>query len=146
MLIMNNHNSHPTLEAYEIAKNNYITMLSIPPQSSHRLDMTFIGPLKTAYRRECDMYIKSRNMIKITPYEIAGLFNKAYSKLVSLDKGISGFKTTGIFPMDPSVLSDKDFIALDQNEHDDHTTNDGDVGPSDTIAPPQLHHKRRKKE
>lgn len=138
LLIMDNHNSHATLEAYEIAKKNYITMLSIPPHSSHRLqplDVTFFGPLKTAYRRECDMYIKSRNMIKITPYDIAGLFNKAYSKIASLDKGISGFKTTGIFPMDPSVFSDEDFIALDRNEHDDSTTNDGNtVGPSETIA------------
>lgn len=125
-LIMDNHNSHATLEAYEMAKNNYITMLSIPPHSSHRLqplDVTFFGPLKAAYRRECDMYMKSRNMIKITPYEIAGLLNKAYSKIASLDKGISGFKTTGIFPMDPSVFSDEDFFPLDQNENNDITTN-----------------------
>ena len=69
------------------------------------------------------MYMKSRNMVKITPYEIAGLFNKAYSKIASIDKGISGFKTTGMFPMDPSVFSDEDFVQLGQNESNDNTTN-----------------------
>lgn len=138
LLIMDNHNSHATLEAYEMAKKNYITMLSIPPHSSHRLqplDVTFFGPLKTAYKRECDMYMKSRNMIKITPYEIAGLFNKAYSKIASLDKGISGFKTTGIFPMDPSVFSDEDFFPLGEYESDINPTNVvNTVSPSKTIA------------
>lgn len=113
LLIMDNHNSHCTLEAWELAKSNYTIMLTIPPHSSHRLqplDVSFFGPLKRAYNKECDMYIKSKNMGKITPYEIAGLFNKAYSKVASLEKGISGFKATGILPMNPAVFDDEDFI------------------------------------
>ncbi|XP_052749766.1 uncharacterized protein LOC128200418 [Galleria mellonella] len=68
-----NNNSHSTLEAYEFCKANYINMLSTPPHSSHRLqplDITFFGPLKKAYNRECDLYLKSKNMIKITMYDI----------------------------------------------------------------------------
>ncbi|XP_043470546.1 MFS-type transporter clz9-like isoform X1 [Leptopilina heterotoma] len=119
LLIMDNHNSHSTLEAYDLAQKNHVTLLTIPPHSSHRLqplDVTFFGPLKTAYDRECDLYLKSRNLIKITPYEIAGLFNKAYSRIASLDKGVSGFKTTGIFPIDPSVFSDEDFFVTDETD------------------------------
>lgn len=37
LLILDNHGSHITLEAYVFCKNNFITMLSIPPHSSHRL-------------------------------------------------------------------------------------------------------------
>lgn len=40
----NEHNSHSNLEAYEFCKNNYITILCMPPHSSHRLqplDVTF---------------------------------------------------------------------------------------------------------
>lgn len=91
-------------------------MLSIPPHSSHRLqplDVTFFGPLKKAYGKECDMYLKSRNLIKISPYEIAELFNRAYTKVACLDIGISGFKTTGIFPINPTVFSDEDFIETE---------------------------------
>lgn len=56
------------------------------------------------------MYIKSKNMVKITPSEIAGLFNKACSRVASLEKGISGFKATGILSMTLAVFDDEDFI------------------------------------
>nr|XP_022908606.1 uncharacterized protein LOC111419952 [Onthophagus taurus] len=35
LLIMDNHNSHCTLEAWKVAKTNNVVMLSIPPHSSH---------------------------------------------------------------------------------------------------------------
>ncbi|KAL3265379.1 hypothetical protein HHI36_009586 [Cryptolaemus montrouzieri] len=38
------------------------------------------------------------------------------SKL-SLDKGISGFKGTGIFPMNPAVFSEDDFVAVDEDQN-----------------------------
>lgn len=113
LLIMDTHDSHCTLEAWELVKSNNIIMLTIPPHSSHRLqplDVTFFGPLKRAYNKERDLNIKSKSMVKITPYEIASLFNKAYSRVANLDKGISGFKTTGIFPMNPAVFRDEDFV------------------------------------
>ncbi|CAB3236996.1 unnamed protein product [Arctia plantaginis] len=113
LIILDNHNSHATLEAWELAKENHVIMLTIPPHSSHRLqplDVAFYSPLKRAYNKECNLYIKSRNLIKITPYEIAGLFNKAYTRVASIDIGVSSFKATGIFPMNPGVFSDDDFI------------------------------------
>lgn len=116
LLILDNHNSHATLEAYNFCKKNNIIMLSLPPHSSHRmqpLDVTFFGPLKGAYHKECDLFIKSHNLQKITPYEIAGLFNKAYIKVASVEKGISGFQATGIFPMNPGKFTDEDFIDFD---------------------------------
>ncbi|KAJ8946715.1 hypothetical protein NQ318_006973 [Aromia moschata] len=58
------------------------------------LTLLFILPLKRAYNKECNMYMKSRNLIKITPYEIAGLFNKAYTRVASIEKGVSSFKVT----------------------------------------------------
>ncbi|CAF4919927.1 unnamed protein product [Pieris macdunnoughi] len=56
VLIMDNHNSHCTFEAWEVVKANHVVMLSIPPHSSHRLqplDVTFFGPFKRAYNKEC---------------------------------------------------------------------------------------------
>lgn len=76
LLILDNHVSHSTLQSYEFCKTNYIHMISLPPHTSHRLqplDVTFFGPLKRAYHRECDFYLKSNNFTKITPYDIAGI-------------------------------------------------------------------------
>lgn len=114
LLILDNHGSHISLQTYEFCRENHIIMLSLFPHTSHRmqpLDVTFFGPLKSAFRRECDNYIKSHAMIKITPFEIAELFNKAYSQVATIQKGISGFSATGIFPLNPEIFTDEDFYA-----------------------------------
>lgn len=57
LLIIDNHGSHISKEAYEFCKENFIILLSLPPHSSHRLqplDVVFYGPLKKAYNKECD--------------------------------------------------------------------------------------------
>ncbi|KAF2899588.1 hypothetical protein ILUMI_06588 [Ignelater luminosus] len=110
-----NHNSHSTLEAYEFCKANYITMFSIPPHSSHHLqplDITFFGPLKKAYNRERDLYLKSKNLIKIAPYDMAGLFQKAYSKVASMNKALSGFRATGISPINTNIFNENDYYIV----------------------------------
>ncbi|XP_050295235.1 uncharacterized protein LOC126735322 [Anthonomus grandis grandis] len=125
--ILDNHSSHATLESYNYCKENFITILSLPPHSSHRmqpLDVTFYGPLKKSYYKECDNYMKSNNLTQITPYDVASLFNKAYSKVASLKKGISGFRCTGIFPSQPDIFTHADFVyncvppaCVDTNEN-----------------------------
>ncbi|XP_050308307.1 uncharacterized protein LOC126744792 [Anthonomus grandis grandis] len=113
LLILDNHSSHATLESYNYCKENFITILSLPTHLSHLmqpLDVTFYGPLKKSYYKECDNYTKSNNLTQITPYDVASLFNKAYSKVASLEKGISGFRCTGIFPYQPDIFTDANFV------------------------------------
>lgn len=58
-------------------------MLSISPLSSHKtqpLDVSFYGPLKTDYRHKCNMHIETHLMAKITPYDVASLFNKGFAR------------------------------------------------------------------
>lgn len=99
-------------------------MLSLPPHSSHRmqpLDVTFFWPLKVAYRRECDFFMKSKAMVKITPYDLSDIFNKANSNVATIQKGISGFSATGIYPLNLNIFSDEDFYAANtycQNDID----------------------------
>lgn len=122
LLVLDNHNSHATLEAWELAKENHVVMLTIPPHGSHRiqpLDVSFYSPLKRAYNKECNLFIKSRNLVKITPYDIAGLFNKAYTRVASIEKGVSGFKATGIVPMNPGIFGEDDFMDEDNIPMDD---------------------------
>lgn len=137
LLVMDNHNSHATLNAFNLCKENNIVMLSIPPHTSHRLqplDVTFFGPLKKAYYRECDLHMKSHNLVKLTPYDVAALFQKAYSRVAAIDKGISGFKTTGIFPINANIFSDDDFIIVDQQ----NSITDANMNPTDQAEPVQI--------
>lgn len=134
LLLMDNHCTHISLRSYNFCKEHNIVVLSIPPHTSHRLqplDVTFFGPLKAALNREYDLYLKNHPYQKITPYDIAPIFTKAYLKTATMEKAISGFKSCGIFPINPEKFSDDDFVAeavlpkvpvLEMNELEAHRT------------------------
>lgn len=116
LLILDNHASHISYDIYKHCKANHIHMLSLPPHTSHRmqpLDVMFYGPLKAAYKKECDSFMKSHLAEKITPYDVASLFSKAYSNVASISKGESGFRATGIFPFNSNVFTDEDFLPAE---------------------------------
>jgi hypothetical protein len=137
LLILDNHYSHCTLESYSYCKENFIIVVSIPPHTSHMLqplDVVFYGPLKKAYNRECDLYIKTHNLQKITPYDVAGLFNKAYMRVAAVEKGVSGFAATGIYPLNPHKFKDEDFITLSTTSCiEDHLATITDVEGNEDI-------------
>ena len=117
LLILDNHNSHATLESYELCRKNGVIMLSLPPHCSHRmqpLDVTFYSTLKAAFKREWDLHIKTCHLLRITPYDLAELFNRAYSKVATIAVAVSGFKATGIQPFDSTIFTDVDFLAADE--------------------------------
>ncbi|XP_018574455.1 jerky protein homolog [Anoplophora glabripennis] len=79
------------------AKSNHMHMLSLPPHTSHRtqpLDVSFFGPLKMAYKKECDLFLKSHLVENKTPYDVASLVRKAFNNIASISKGESGFRST----------------------------------------------------
>nr|XP_023014921.1 uncharacterized protein LOC111504565 isoform X1 [Leptinotarsa decemlineata]XP_023014922.1 uncharacterized protein LOC111504565 isoform X2 [Leptinotarsa decemlineata] len=115
-IVLDNHYSHVSLEAFKFCRENNIVILSIPPHTSHRmqpLDVAFYGPLKAAFRKGCDLFMKSNALQKITPYDVASLFNKAYCDTATIKKGVSGFKASGIVPITPSIFGEEDFFASD---------------------------------
>lgn len=57
LFILDNHDSHIALEALNIAKENGMTLLTIPPHSSHKLqplDVSVFGPLQNYYNAAID--------------------------------------------------------------------------------------------
>jgi len=49
LLLLDNHSSHLSIEALELAKDNGVVLLSCPPHTSHRLqplDRSVYGPFK----------------------------------------------------------------------------------------------------
>ncbi|XP_046969743.1 uncharacterized protein LOC124537073 [Vanessa cardui] len=116
LLILDNHSSHISLRAYEFCRSNNIVMLSLPPHGSHRiqpLDVSIYGPLKTAYKQECNLFIKNQFGKKITQNDLASLFRKAFQKIATIPKAEAGFAATGIYPLNPDVFTDEDFVAAD---------------------------------
>lgn len=62
LLIVDNHDSHLSINAIDLAKENGITMLSFPPHCSHKLqplDVSVFGPLKACYKKQCGVWTKN---------------------------------------------------------------------------------------
>jgi hypothetical protein len=133
LLILDNHSSHKTIHVYEFCKRNSIVLVSIPRHTSHRmqpLDITFFGPLKCAFNTECDCFMKSHPHRKITPYELAGIFNKAYIRVAAIEKAVAGFSSTGIrvYPLDPCKFSEDDFaLAAGLNQQPTSVIHDAEL-------------------
>ena len=62
LLLMDNHGSYISLQCYDFCRQHHIHVVSIPPHSSHRLqplDVAFYAPLKNAFNKECDYFMKT---------------------------------------------------------------------------------------
>ena len=109
LLVLDNHESHVSLDCYELCHQHGIHLLCLPPHTSHcmqPLDLTYFGPLKTAYNRECDLYMADNIGRRITQYEVVELFTKAFNRISNLEKASNGFRAAGIFPLDPNKFDD----------------------------------------
>ncbi|KAK3744950.1 hypothetical protein RRG08_048346 [Elysia crispata] len=112
LLVMDNHETHMSLEAVDLARANGIIMLTIPPHTSHRLqplDRTVYGPLKTAYNIAMDSWMRSNPGKNVTIYDIPELLRIAHNEALTPKNISSGFACTGIFPFNQTVFSDTDF-------------------------------------
>ena len=110
LLIMDSHATHATLKVFNFWKLNGISVVTMPPHTSHRLqslDVTFYSPLKSAFNNEHSKYLRNHPLSKITPYELAELFNNAYMKVATPEKTIKGFQTTGIHPYNLTYFLEK---------------------------------------
>ncbi|XP_063895946.1 uncharacterized protein LOC135118305 [Helicoverpa armigera] len=88
LIILDNHSSHLSLSAIELARENGIVLLSLPPHTSHRmqsLDTGFFGPLKKAYATACDNWQVSNIGRAITQFQVARIFCTAYMKVASIE-------------------------------------------------------------
>lgn len=103
LIILDNHESHISLAAYKLFRENDLHLLSLPPHVSHKmqsLDLTFFSSLKMAYNRECELYMVNNPGKRITQYEVGELFTNAYNKTANISKAVSGFRVAGIHPID----------------------------------------------
>lgn len=113
LLILDNHSSHRNLEVITKARSLNVVMISLPPHTSHRmqpLDCCFYGPLKCQYARECDKWMTNHPAKRISVYDVMELFGKAFLQVATLEKAVRGFNVTGIYPLNPDIFSETDFL------------------------------------
>ena len=113
VLIMDNHNSHITLEGVELAKNHGLDLLTLPPHCSHKLqplDVGVFGAFKKFYSSFCNEWHLSHPGETLSLYYVAGLSNKAFVKSCTLENITSSFRRTGIFPFNSEIFTEDKFL------------------------------------
>lgn len=114
LLLMDNHESHCSLEAVIYAKENGIIIVTFPPHCTHRLqplDVSVMGPFKAKYKVAQNDWMLSHPGKAITIHNIAYLAGKAFENSFTMKNITAGFRKPGIYPLDRNAFSDEDFDA-----------------------------------
>lgn len=112
LLLYDNHESHLSIECLDLAKVNGVTILTLPPHCSDKLqplDVAVFSPFKTYYNAAIKLWLDS-HATPLTIYQIAGCVKKAWERSMTPQNIIAGFQKTGIFPFDKHVFTDADFL------------------------------------
>lgn len=115
LLLLDNHQSHISIDAIHLCKENNITLLSFPPHCSHELqplDKTVFGPFKTFINQAADNWMRDPyNAGKpMTIHTIPVLVKYAFDKAFTPTNIRSGFQSTGIYPFDRHVIPQERYL------------------------------------
>jgi hypothetical protein len=114
LLILDNHSSHISIEAIEVARDNGVVMLTLPPHCSHKLqplDVAVYGPLKRYFNDAVNSWHMENPGQAVTIYNISSLLGKAFQRAMTITNITSGFRRPGIFPFDRHAFSEDEFLS-----------------------------------
>lgn len=120
LLVLDGHKTHThNIPALQRASASGVIMLSLPPHTSHKtqpLDLSFFKPLKTYYSQNIDQWMRAHPGRAVTMYQVSQLFGSAYAKAASVSTAINGFRKSGLFPVNPDVYHESEFLPADITE------------------------------
>lgn len=113
LLLLDNHDSHLSIEALNYCKDNGVTVLSFPPHCSQELqplDRSVYDPLKKYINSACDAWITNHPGCTITICDIPGIVNSCLHVAASPANIKAGFQVSGIFPFNENIFEDHEFM------------------------------------
>lgn len=115
LLLLDNHESHISLQAVDLARSNGIVMLTFPPHCSHRLqplDVTVYSSFKIYYNKHCTHKLTiEKPGVPLTIYNVAELVGRAFHQAFTPTNLMNGFKATGIWPFNRDIFTEADFLC-----------------------------------
>ena len=107
LLILDGHSSHYCPDTIKRAFDEDVIVFTLPPNTTHLtqpLDKGVYGPVKAAWRDICHSFLAKNPGRKVTKYDFSRLFSEAWMKALTPKNIVSGFATTGIYPVDRNAL------------------------------------------
>ena len=99
-LMHNNHESHLSILVINYTKKHRITLLTIHPHYSHKLqplDVSIYGPFKSCYHAAMSPRLQQKPGVLLTIYDITAVVKVAHKKAMTPTNIIAGFKKTEYF-------------------------------------------------
>ncbi|XP_039969931.1 uncharacterized protein LOC120781765 [Bactrocera tryoni] len=114
MLLLDNYGSHLSIEAIDLALDHGITLLSFPPKYTRKmqpLDVAVFAPFKGMMTVKHDAWKKSNIGVTFDLHHVPLLVDQCLDVMLTPKTIKSGFRTTGIYPFNPQIFTEVDFVA-----------------------------------
>ncbi|XP_049779237.1 uncharacterized protein LOC126176141 [Schistocerca cancellata] len=127
LLLLDGHKTHTkNLELINVARENGVVLLCLPPHCSHRLQplhVAFMKPLSKFYEDEVTSWLRTHPGEVVTLHQIASLFGKAFIHSATMSTAVNGFRKTGIWPVNRNVFQESDYLPCSTTDiHQAHTS------------------------
>lgn len=132
LLVLDGHTSHSAdIEILETAEENDVILLCLPSHCTHALqplDRSCFGPLKCFYNQEAQKWMVNHPNRNLSRYQAGEVIGKAWVRAAVPSNAISGFRATGIYPLDQNAIPDHFFAISDASNAPQRTVVGSETG------------------
>jgi len=122
LLIVDGHSSHVNMDFINLCDDLRIILLILPPHSTHRLqplDVSLFAPLASFYTNGLNqLMFNSLGMVSMSKRAFWSIFWPAWQSAFSENNILSGFRKTGIWPINPDIILSKIIKATPETTPD----------------------------
>ena len=128
LLLMDGHSPHYCPNMIRMAAKEKVILFTLLPNTTHLmqpLDEGCFVPLELAWRQACHRFCSQNPGRVVSIYDFSALLSEAWSQSMTVKNITSGFKVTGIYPVDrcaeqvpeqipsfrPEILAEKSGLA-----------------------------------
>ena len=124
LILLDNHETHCTLDAVNFCRENGIELLTFPPHCTHRmqpLDVSVMGPFKTKLAIKQNEWMINHPGQTITIHYLPSIVRDAFDLTFTRKNIIAGFQKTGTWPFSITAFEDEDFEQCAVTDRSDPT-------------------------
>lgn len=117
LVLFDGHGSHLTYNVTRIARDNGIILLCLPPHTSHALqplDVGVFAPMKNDWKNILKTWYRESRLKNVDKAIFPSLLKKLVAISFKSNHIIGGFKGSGIYPVNQTVLESK-IVSIQSN-------------------------------